>query len=104
MLVFKRFFRKHTWDTLKPAGRSVQVHQGLNANQAYFQLKRILEENRVRETVYRQEYFEPNPVKRQRKRKERDWRMYLAQVNVRIKKALFLKGRTEEEKRFYKEI
>ena len=97
-----RNYKKHTWDSLRPFGRSVAVTG--TVNRAYYWLRLVLGESRLRETVRAQERFESNPVRKQRKRKERDWRMYSDQVQRRVRLALHLQQRTREEKESYRDL
>ncbi|KAJ3028493.1 UNVERIFIED_CONTAM: hypothetical protein HDU68_001561 [Siphonaria sp. JEL0065] len=68
---------------MRNTGRSVPV-RGLSPAVAYFQLKEILNESKVRATVRAQEWHESNPEKRRRKRKQSDWRKYLEHVKAQV--------------------
>ncbi|EGF83347.1 hypothetical protein BATDEDRAFT_85865 [Batrachochytrium dendrobatidis JAM81] len=99
-----RGFKKHMGESLpQSAGRSVVV-KGTNSTQAYFQLRRILEESNFRALVRGQERFESNPDKRRRKRKERDWAIYMAELRRQTAQARDLTKRHEREKEHYRDI
>ncbi|KAI9332663.1 hypothetical protein BDR26DRAFT_869121 [Obelidium mucronatum] len=89
--------------TYRNVGRSVPV-RGLSPALAYFQLKEILAESKVRETVRFQEWFESKPDKRRRKRKEADWRKYLEHVKQQVVLAQDLAWREKVDKQNYIDI
>jgi hypothetical protein len=98
-----RGYRKHSWiHADQDLGRSVKVLG--NPNRAYAQLRDIINESRVRETVRLQSRFEPNPIKRRRKRKENDWNIYMSGMKRNVLKALELKTRTELEQKNYQQL
>ncbi|KAJ3135017.1 hypothetical protein HK100_003154 [Physocladia obscura] len=93
-----RAYRSHVpfQPAFQSTGRSVPVrHQ--SASTAYFNLKRILDESKVRET----EYFEPRPEKRRRKRKQSDWRKYMEFVKEQVILAKDLARRSRIAKKTY---
>jgi hypothetical protein len=88
-----RSFRKHKdVDGDSEIGRSVNVKK-LNVNRAYGDLRKILMECKVKDTVFQQKRFESNPMRRKRKRREREWKSYLAGMKTQVKKAFDLKTR-----------
>jgi hypothetical protein len=97
-----RTYRKHTMNPTQDLGRSVKVTG--NPNRAYAQLRDIINESKVRETVRLQRRFEPNPIKRRRKRKEADWMVYMNGMKRKVLKAFELKTRTELEQQNYKQL
>ncbi|KAI8842558.1 peptidase family S49-domain-containing protein [Chytridium lagenaria] len=82
-----RFYRVHP--NPKPEtsqGRSVSAH-GIPVSMAYFKLKSVLQESRVRDVARYQERFERNHDKKRRKTKQAEWRKYLAHVKSQVSKA-----------------
>jgi hypothetical protein len=75
-----------------------------NPNRAYAQLRDILNESKVRETIRLQSRFEPKPIKRRRKRKENDWNIYMSGVKRNVLRAFELKSRTELETKTYQQL
>jgi hypothetical protein len=101
-----RGYKKHMGDCnlAPPAGRSFAVEGrgkfgSTNPNRAYFALKKLIQEGRIRETVKLQSRFESNPKKRRRKAKEAQWRTYYDEVQARVRKGLHMRQRNEEERR-----
>ncbi|KAL2919764.1 hypothetical protein HK105_200681 [Polyrhizophydium stewartii] len=84
-------------------GRSVACLK-MSPTQAYSKLREILNESNFRALVRGQERFEPNPDKRRRRRKERDWAIYMAEVRKQSYQAVDLRKRTKIERANYKEI
>ncbi|KAJ3394528.1 Flap-structured DNA-binding and RNA-binding protein [Lobulomyces angularis] len=90
---FCRGYRGHISDNRDfSLGRSIKV-KGTNITQAYFDLKRVLEESKVRETVRYQERFERPTDKRRRKKKESNFRQYMKHMKKQITLAHDLKKR-----------
>jgi hypothetical protein len=86
-----RFYKKHLWDSIyKTSGRSVVVPFN-NPMLAYAKLKQVLNDSKLRELVQGQERFEKPHDKRRRKRKEAEWKMYMAHVKSSCEKAMELK-------------
>ncbi|KAJ3335852.1 hypothetical protein HDU83_009839, partial [Entophlyctis luteolus] len=85
LLLLRRAYRPHTppLSSSRNTGRSVPV-QSLTPAPAYFQLRQILFESRVRDLVRYQEFHEPAPEKRRRKRKQADWRKYIEYVKAQV--------------------
>ncbi|KAJ3017624.1 hypothetical protein HKX48_003448 [Thoreauomyces humboldtii] len=101
-----RGYKPHTWDKedrFGDRGRSVRC-VGDRATQAYFRLRDIVQESKLREQVRLQERFERNPEKRRRKRKEKEWRTYMKVVKKRVQIAFDLKKRTAIERENYNDI
>ncbi|KAI8617010.1 hypothetical protein BC830DRAFT_145983 [Chytriomyces sp. MP71] len=100
-----RPYRPHTppQHPEKSFGRSVPV-RGYSPAFAYFQLKDILVQSKVRETVRYQEWHESNPEKRRRKRKQADWRSYMEFVKKQVVLAKDLAKREKLERENYKDI
>ncbi|KAJ3285848.1 hypothetical protein HDU79_006986 [Rhizoclosmatium sp. JEL0117] len=71
---------------------------------AYFQLKEILTESKVRETVRYQEWHESKPDKRRRKRKQADWRKYMEHVKSQVVLAKDLALREKIDRKNYVDI
>ncbi|KAH9246550.1 hypothetical protein BASA81_015897 [Batrachochytrium salamandrivorans] len=71
---------------------------------AYFYLRKVLNESNFRSLVKGQERFESNPDKRRRKRKERDWAIYMLEVRRQSRQAMDLARRTQQEKNQYRDI
>ncbi|TPX75539.1 hypothetical protein CcCBS67573_g03208 [Chytriomyces confervae] len=100
-----RSYRPHTPPMLsfKNTGRSVPV-RGLSASFAYFQLKEILNESKVRETVRFNEWHERKHDKKRRKRKQADWRKYLEFVKEQVVLAKDLDKRSRIQYANYKHL
>ncbi|KAJ3152424.1 hypothetical protein HDU86_005604 [Geranomyces michiganensis] len=101
-----RSYRRHTFETLVHeggSGRSVMTYAD-KAAQAYFRLRDVVQESRLRETVRTQERFERNCDKRRRKKKEKQWRTYIRVVKKRVQVAWDLKNRTLRQKEVYEDI
>ncbi|KAJ3302718.1 hypothetical protein HDV03_004603 [Kappamyces sp. JEL0829] len=99
-----RTFRKHREvDGDKDLGRSVNVARK-NVNKAYLDLKKVLDACNVRDTVYMQKRFESKPMRKRRKRREREWKAYLEGMKVQVKKAFDLKNRSAAQKQHYEQI
>ncbi|KAI8921171.1 hypothetical protein DFJ77DRAFT_506819 [Powellomyces hirtus] len=102
----QRFYRRHTYETLSHphgTGRSVQT-TGDRATQAYFRLRDVVQESKLREIVRAQDRFERSTDKRRRKRKEKEWKAYMRVVKKRVAVAFDLKNRTTTAKRLYDDI
>ncbi|KAJ3276237.1 hypothetical protein HDV01_005685 [Terramyces sp. JEL0728] len=100
LLQFTRGYKKQIWQTAPVSlGRSVIVDK--NVNQAYNELRNILNESNVRKVVRSQQRFESFHDKKKRLRKERDWGVYLAAVKKNVKVALHMKQRSADEKQNY---
>ncbi|KAI8894516.1 hypothetical protein BC833DRAFT_604593 [Globomyces pollinis-pini] len=98
-----RTYKKHICDKGNESlGRSVVVNG--NPNASYGELRRILQESKVRETIRAQSRFEKAPEARRRKRKERDFDRYLKGVKYQVKAAFDLKVRTERAKKSYEDL
>jgi hypothetical protein len=63
-------------------GRSIFVNWSVA--HAYMELRNVLQESKVRETVRHQMWFESKHDKRRRKRKEAEWRMYKIYMKEQI--------------------
>ncbi|KAI8591280.1 hypothetical protein BDZ88DRAFT_412000 [Geranomyces variabilis] len=101
-----RAYRRHTFETLVHeggSGRSVMTYAD-KAAQAYFRLRDVVQESRLRETVRAQERFERNSDKRRRKKKEKQWKAYMRVVRKRVQVAWDLKNRTARQKEVYEDI
>ncbi|KAH6563370.1 hypothetical protein BASA50_007520 [Batrachochytrium salamandrivorans] len=99
-----RGFKQHMNETFThSAGRSVVV-KGSSSMSAYFYLRKVLNESNFRSLVKGQERFESNPDKRRRKRKERDWAIYMLEVRRQSRQAMDLARRTQQEKNQYRDI
>ncbi|KAJ3218196.1 hypothetical protein HDU67_006458 [Dinochytrium kinnereticum] len=71
---------------------------------AYFKLKTVLQESRVREMARYQERFERNHDRKRRKQKQAEWRKYLAFVKSQVSEAKDLSFRAYLERKTYQDI
>ena len=96
-LIFKRYFKKHAWDSIPSStGRSVCV-VGISVLSAYKRLKDILQESNFREVVKRQERFERPCDIRRRKKREREWKTFMTHVKDKVNLALKKKSWDSKE-------
>ncbi|KAI8821383.1 uncharacterized protein EV422DRAFT_506071 [Fimicolochytrium jonesii] len=102
LLSQRRTYRPHT-TAEDSQGRSIRTIPD-RPTQAYARLRDVIQESRLRETVRAQERFERNPDRKRRKRKEKEWRLYLAHVRKKVQIAFHLKTRSALEKQNYKDI
>ncbi|KAI9366908.1 hypothetical protein DFJ73DRAFT_772056 [Zopfochytrium polystomum] len=102
---FSRAYRSHMAprSNTEPHGRSVPV-SGKGVAMAYFRLREILNESEVRQTVRYQERFERNHDRMRRKRREADWRVYMAHVKKQVGLAKELDLRKRIARKNYDEI
>ncbi|KAJ3042606.1 hypothetical protein HK097_001968 [Rhizophlyctis rosea] len=105
-----RTFKKHTWDSdhiggtgTRSRGRSVVVGNR-GPTEAYFQLRRILDESDARGLVRYQSRFERKHDKKRRKRREKEFKLFLGHIKTEVKKAFDLKNRSQIDAKQYKEI
>jgi hypothetical protein len=103
-----RTFKTHVHDTMHSSyGRSVTCNNGNTSTSIVFaasNLRRILAEGRVRETVRAQSRFERNHDRKRRLRKERDWATYLRHVRTRVQEAWDMKKQSDLARRHYQDI
>ncbi|TPX33100.1 hypothetical protein SmJEL517_g03919 [Synchytrium microbalum] len=97
-----RHYRVHM-PTTESRGRSVAVKSN-SVTQAYYKLKSILDESKVRQTVRYQERFERKHDRKRRKLGETHWRKYMSYVKGSVKKAWSLKRRTLLEEQTYRDL
>ena len=69
----------------------------LTLHKAYRAIRVANDAARIREIMRRQSRFESNHAKRQRLRKEADWRRYTASVRESVTRAMHLRQRVGEE-------
>ncbi|KAI8925544.1 hypothetical protein BC831DRAFT_460412 [Entophlyctis helioformis] len=100
-----RWYKKHMNESLSySSGRTVVVKGSASPTVAYFRLRAVLEEANFRSLVKSQERFESNPDKRRRRRKEKDWAVYMAELRRQSRLAVDLRDRHKTEMANYKDI
>ncbi len=89
-----RHYKAHLPGALsKSCGRSVVCRTVNNPSTAYNELRSILKDANVRQTVRYQERFERPTDMRRRKKKESKFRIYMAHMKKQIRMAYGLKRR-----------
>ena len=87
-------YRKHPETASHDSrGRSVSVTRNTTVSSAYYKLKSVLDESKVRTLVKYQERFERRHDRRRRKLQETHWRKYMNYVKGEVKQAWSLKKR-----------
>ncbi|KAJ3104191.1 hypothetical protein HDU97_009446 [Phlyctochytrium planicorne] len=87
----------------KHIGRSISAEK-LAIPTAYFRLKSVLQESRIREIARYQERFERNHDRKRRKQKQAEWRQYMEHVKSQVTLAKDLSFRTYLERKNYRDI
>ncbi|KAI9101020.1 hypothetical protein DFS34DRAFT_612918 [Phlyctochytrium arcticum] len=100
-MLFSRAYRKEIV-TSESQGRTMKVSR--DSLYAYSMLRNVLDESKAKSLVRAQGRFEPNPDKRRRKKREREWKIYMQHVKKQVQIAYDLKTRTQIERRNYDHI